>query len=78
MDVSITQKSIIDKIKSLNDPDLLEAIDSLLSNSLKRNKVNLSCEQRESITKGRNQIQSGDFNSQKDFFSDLRTWLKEK
>jgi hypothetical protein len=78
MDVSITQKSIIDKVKTLNDPDLLEAIDSLLSNSLKRNKVRLSDEQKESITKGRDQIESGDFNSQKDFFSELREWLKEK
>jgi len=78
MDVSITQKSIIDKVKTLNDPELLEAIDSLLSNSLKRKKVKLSDDQKESIIKGRKQIQYGDFNSQKDFFSDLRSWLKEK
>ena len=78
MDVSITQKSIIDKVKALNDPELLEAIDSLLSNSLKRKKVKLSDDQKESIIKGRKQIQYGDFNSQKDFFSDLRSWLKEK
>lgn len=78
MDVTITQKSIIDKVKTLNDPELLEAIDSLLSNSLKRKKVKLTDDQKESITNGRKQIQSGEFNSQKDFFSDLRSWLKEK
>jgi predicted transcriptional regulator len=78
MNVSLAQKSIIDKVKGLKDPHLLEAIESLISFSTTRKKYNLSSEQKKSIEQSRNQISIGNFSTQKNYFSELRQWLKEK
>ncbi len=78
MNVALTQKLIIDKVKSLEDPFLLEAIESLLSFSVNKEKFKLTDEQKKKIEDSRSQFLNGEYSDQNAYFSELRLWLKEK
>lgn len=71
MNITLNQKTIIDQIKTLNDSSVL-----ILNNQ--QGKYQLTDSQKESVKISREQIRSGEFSNQKEYFTDLRSWLKEK
>jgi hypothetical protein len=78
METVVTQDSIINKIKTVNDPFVLQLIDSLLMSTTQKKQYELNESQKTSIAISREQIKNGDFTSQEDFFKELREWTKNK
>ncbi|KAB1066036.1 hypothetical protein [Salibacter halophilus] len=78
MKVAEIQKSIIDQIRTLEDPQLLKAIQSLIAASKTEEKYQLNEEQKKSVEISRKQIENGEYKDQKEFMTEVRSWLKEK
>ncbi len=72
------KQELIDKIKSTKDGNLLEEVYRILEIGTQEvDKIVLSNEQKESIDKGIEDIENGNYLSNEDANSDIEEWLKK-
>jgi len=78
MDMTTQLKnSLISKIKDSNDMNFLKALKTILDSS-EQSLYQLSPEQNNSITKGREEIKSGDCIENDHLISEMKEWLTKK
>ena len=78
MDVTAQIKNnLISRIESSKDLDFLKALQTIFDSS-EQELYQLSTEQKEAISKSRNQIENGEFTSHESVISEMKEWLSKK
>lgn len=78
MDVtSQIKNSLISRIESSKDLDFLKALQTIFDLS-EQELYQLTTEQKEAISKGRNQIENGEFTSHESVISEMKEWVSKK
>jgi hypothetical protein len=72
------RNSLISKLLTVRDQDILKALDKLISASTKDSKVELSKEQFTMIEMGISDFEKGNVISQSELFEQEREWLRKK
>ena len=72
------RNSLISKLLTVKDQDILKALDKLISASTKDSKVELSKEQITMIEMGISDYEKGNVISQSELFEQEREWLRKK
>ena len=72
------RNSLISKLLTVRDQDILKALDKLISASTKDSKVELSKEQITMIEMGISDFEKGNVISQSELFEQEREWLRKK
>ena len=72
------RNSLISKLLTVKDQDILKALDKLISASTKDSKVELSKEQITMIEMGISDFEKGNVISQSELFEQEREWLRKK
>ncbi len=78
MNYAVTQTTIIERLRKIEDPDILETINALLDSVEEKSKYILTDDRKKVVEESRAELKNGDFDTQENFFSDARLWLKEK
>ncbi len=72
------KQELIDKIKSIKDRNILEEVYRILEIGTQEvDKIILSNEQKESIDKGIEDVENGNYLSNEDANSEIEEWLKK-
>ena len=72
------RNSLISKLLTVKDQDILKALDKLISASTKDSKAELSKEQITMIEMGISDYEKGNVISQSELFEQEREWLRKK
>ena len=72
------RNSLISKLLTVKDQDILKALDKLISASTKDSKVELSKEQITMIEMGISDYEKGNVISQSELFEQEKEWLRKK
>lgn len=71
------KQELIDKIKSIQDENILEEVYRILEVGTQEvERIILSTEQKDSIDKGLNDIEKGDYLSDEEANQEIKEWLK--
>lgn len=77
MDLTQIKNSLISRIKKSNDVEFLKALQTIFDAS-EHSLFQLTPEQQEAISQGRDDIKKGDFIDNDQLMSDTREWLTKK
>lgn len=78
MDVTAQIKNnLISRIENSKDLDFLKALQTIFDSS-EQELYQLTTEQKEAISKGRNQIENGEFTSHESVISEMKEWVSKK
>lgn len=78
MNYAFTQSTIIERLKKVEDPDILEIISALLDSVEEKSNYTLTDNRIQVVEESRVELKNGDFDTQENFFSNARSWLKGK
>jgi predicted transcriptional regulator len=68
---------LIDKIKSVNDQQVLDEVSRLLQTAFTDKVYSTTAEQKSAISKGIEQIERGEFKNSEVVFENLHKWLEQ-
>lgn len=78
MGINDLQNRLIQQIKDVNDPALLNALHTILISASNDAKYALSNSQKKSIRKSRQEAKNGQLTDHETFMSEIKSWIKEK
>ncbi len=78
MNYAVRQTNIIERLKKLEDSDILETISALLDSVEEKSNYILTDDRIQVVEESRAELKSANFDTQENFFSDARSWLKGK
>ncbi|MFB6318243.1 hypothetical protein [Saccharicrinis sp. FJH54] len=71
------KNNLISRIKDSNDINFLKALQTIFDSS-EQSLYQLTAEQQDSITEGREQIKNGDFIENDQLMTEMKEWLSKK